>query len=963
MNSQATEHVSSGGDHRPPAADSVTGLIAHLSGIEVMGALEKKRPSIRPDHYVVVCIDAEKRWKSKKKRFGGGSPRWDEESRLPFRPSSVIKVEIFRESLLASLFPRKRYLVGRYSGKVSELLENGSDTIFDLTDDTGAKIQTQIKIQLSLVLDSVQDTMERIKHATSRLDDSNVVTTISGTIDAGASAAQTGYEAAQALGSCVKPLGQALEVMARLLQTFSDAMKAQGLQDDAVRVLAESLYEMLGAAKECPDLTAISGTENVIEEIGRASLEVASVIDEYTKLSFSGRTLRSALSSNIANQVQQCQRRCDDLTKKFDRRVAVTTHKDVRTVPFGHQIRGSSILTMAIAAVAREGVRELQQGAQRAQLDALRDKIYEWLSAPDPSVNYNEAREKFTLETGKWFIDGRQFADWKEKAGSFLWIYGMPGSGKTILSSSAIEHIKPRCDQDASRAFAYFFFDSRDSQEERQAHDKLIRSLIKQLSAKPHNLSDALVKLYDNGQHQPLAKNLEETLQLIIQEFEDVYIVIDALDECHQRSRSKLLKWIGTVTESTGGKLHLLVTSRKEPDVEKGLSSLSSRHGGPLCVESESSNADIRIYLDSMLQLDEMQKWDDANRERIKATLLERCEGMFRWIALQLESLQTCFSPHQLDEQLNDLPKGVDETYARILARISHPEDARKILQWLAFSARELSLEEVAHIPGIHIDSEHGPCFDRRRIYQDPQSILRLCSGLVPLTEETGKIKLAHFSVKEYLLSEAIREGTASTFSFSEKIAHEFISKTCLVYLLQFDDHDPIDESTIGQFPLAFYAAEYWLLHARFGGDALQELVMKLLQRESAPLISWVRLYDLEHPWYRTNLSLLSTDIPSPLYYASLAGLEQASQTLLANGADVNAQGGEDGNALQVASKNGHESIVKLLLEKGADVNAQGGRYGNALQAASENGHESIVKLLLEKGAEKVQYVRDVDPL
>jgi ankyrin repeat protein len=31
----------------------------------------------------------------------------------------------------------------------------------------------------------------------------------------------------------------------------------------------------------------------------------------------------------------------------------------------------------------------------------------------------------------------------------------------------------------------------------------------------------------------------------------------------------------------------------------------------------------------------------------------------------------------------------------------------------------------------------------------------------------------------------------------------------------------------------------------------------------------------------------------------------------------------------------GHEAIVKLLLEKGADVNAQGGLYGNALQAAS----------------------------
>jgi len=40
-----------------------------------------------------------------------------------------------------------------------------------------------------------------------------------------------------------------------------------------------------------------------------------------------------------------------------------------------------------------------------------------------------------------------------------------------------------------------------------------------------------------------------------------------------------------------------------------------------------------------------------------------------------------------------------------------------------------------------------------------------------------------------------------------------------------------------------------------------------------------------------------------------------------------------------------------LLLDKGADVNAQGGIYGNALQAASERRHENAVQLLLDKGA------------
>ena len=73
---------------------------------------------------------------------------------------------------------------------------------------------------------------------------------------------------------------------------------------------------------------------------------------------------------------------------------------------------------------------------------------------------------------------------------------------------------------------------------------------------------------------------------------------------------------------------------------------------------------------------------------------------------------------------------------------------------------------------------------------------------------------------------------------------------------------------------------------------------------------------------------------------------------LLENGADINAQGGLYGSALEAASYAGNEKVVMLLLKNGADINAQGGSYSSALKAASYVGNEKVVMLLLENGAD-----------
>jgi hypothetical protein len=205
-------------------------------------------------------------------------------------------------------------------------------------------------------------------------------------------------------------------------------------------------------------------------------------------------------------------------------------------------------------------------------------------------------------------------------------------------------------------------------------------------------------------------------------------------------------------------------------------------------------------------------------------------------------------------------------------------------------------------------------------------------------------LQLAHFSVKGYLTSNRVQHAFA--LEFQGRTASASIARVCLAYLLQFDRELPPKEARI-EFPLAQYAAQSWMNKAAVAEDEdkdLQRLIVHLLCDQGTPYQMCNTLYRPDQPWQPwEDFNKGRTDAPaSPLYYAAFTGLRTTVKLLLEKKADVNAQGGHYGNALQAASFRGHEQVVKLLLEKKADVNAQGGRYGNALQAASVGGHEQV---------------------
>src|SRR6202035_3112178 len=137
-----------------------------------------------------------------------------------------------------------------------------------------------------------------------------------------------------------------------------------------------------------------------------------------------------------------------------------------------------------------------------------------------------------------------------------------------LYSASIIEDLVLLCEPNPRIACAYFFFDGRDGQKEQQTVRSLIRSLIRQFSTPYGGLPATLTKLFHSchdGGSQPTVKSLQDTLILILEAFDDVSIVLDALDECNERK--DLLKWITEMICFRKDKLHLLVTSRPEEDI------------------------------------------------------------------------------------------------------------------------------------------------------------------------------------------------------------------------------------------------------------------------------------------------------------------------------------------------------------------------------------------------------------
>ncbi|KIL54578.1 hypothetical protein M378DRAFT_18753, partial [Amanita muscaria Koide BX008] len=620
-----------------------------------------------------------------------------------------------------------------------------------------------------------------------------------------------------------------------------------------------------------------------------------------------------------------------------------------------------------------------------------------WLDPPDPSINYNSALRKRHHDTGNWLLGHTRYENWKTTSNSFLWLHGLSGSGKTVLCSIIVENVESIF-VEGSIGLAYYYFDTFDVK--KKTAGGLLSSLALRLytcNPSNHTIVDQLYKNCKDGVNKPSGQQLEDLLKGLISGFKETYIVIDALDECGEwQELWKLLKMIHGWQKD---QCHLLVTSRKEQVIVNSLQLVAPEEIDLTLMPVDN---DINKYIDEKLEGSvELQRLKAETREEIRRLLKAKAKGMFRWAACQIVALENCSNNMgSLKRTLEMLPVDLETTYDQILGWI-HPADAKhatRLLYWLVFAIEPLELEELAIV--LQIDVEKNT-LDTDEELSSAKEILKICSSLVTLSED-GTAKLAHASVKEYFLDKPRKIGK---FAIDPRDGDLHMTKWCLTYLHQ--SREAEDGKYWETWTLPGYCARLWPKHilAYKNETVVKSEILSACNAKSIAFKNWKAWRKVKYEYISPETPLehavgsglletvkwlcnskhnmgdscakalllsvygCNTDIArvlvmhgadvnikmggvTYLYEASRKGAKEMVELLLDKGADVNAQGGFYGNALQAASNEGANNIVKVLLDKGADVNAQGGFYGNALQAASDIGSKDIVKLLLDEGAD-----------
>lgn len=600
--------------------------------------------------------------------------------------------------------------------------------------------------------------------------------------------------------------------------------------------------------------------------------------------------------------------------------------------------------------------------------------------------------EAATEGTCSWLLCHPMYQEWTSSNRGLLWIKGKPGSGKSMLLRYVLDQTTAdfsEClpspsgadsDHHPSTLLLSFFFHDR-GVELQKTPVGLFRTFLYQILKQAPDALQNLVRTYEDRcksrgepgkewqwQLQEMQTFLSSALRQVLMS-RPVRMFIDALDESGRDNALMLVSWFKSQLKSLSGAgsaaasfpCQVCFTCRHYPI-------LSLDYGLEICVENENGE-DISTFVHS--ELSESKIPPDL--------IIQRANGIFMWCRLVVRRLRLVEmdATASIEEEIKCIPPRLDDLYLDLVNSLERKTDSLRLMQWVCFSTRPLTLDELCWAMAMASQCSHRlveQCQDDKNCVPSNEMFKRrlksLSGGLIETVQSIGDeqsvelVQFIHQSAKDFFLTTGLSAlmtystGPVSTDIDIVPAAHYQLSRSCLRYLGMEEFHNETGlfylyrSQWIASFPFVDYAATQWAFHARQTEESRQADFMGLFRWPSDSILDgWMRIYDALNQFSKDRLPR-GSNLMHLAVYRRLPGLFKAVvQKSLETGVDLDLGDYHGNSPLLLAAKFGQEDVLRLLLETGkVDANLQGQDYYTPLSWAARNGHEAVVNLLISVG-------------
>ena len=574
--------------------------------------------------------------------------------------------------------------------------------------------------------------------------------------------------------------------------------------------------------------------------------------------------------------------------------------------------------------------------------------------------------------TCKWLFLHETYRRWSACDRGLLWIKGSPGSGKSTLLRYALDNITETPNIGDRPFVLTFFFHGRGAELQRTPLG-LFRSLLHQvLSQVPNALPDLVTHFQQQCDEvgksdekwqwhlRELQHFFKSSLPKIL-ESRSVWLFVDALDECGERNAVSLVEEFKSMLyglPSTGSQFRICFTCRQYPILDLD-------HGFEICVEHKNGQ-DIETYIQAQLSAFRVR-----TSSTIPALITRRASGVFMWAHLVVKQVldleRRGVGLKGIEKAIYAVPDDLDKLYNKLVRDMDERSASLKLIQWICFAARPLSLDELRWAMVVEAD---GPCMSLREC-QSKEDYVRdrvtmerrvktLSCGLAEAIMSSNRrvVQFIHQSVKDFFIEKGMSalEGSLMTTDLVIGSAHYRLSRTCIRFLAM----EEIAPSTthnrarlMSDFPLLHYATTSWVAHVSKSEDMKQSQddLLAYFDWPSERLVQlWVWLYGILEQYSDACPSKGTRMLHIVARYRLIGPLQVILRKTDQVVTDINAKDDFGQTPLSLAAENGHEAVVKLLLaEDGVDINSKD-RYGwTPLSWAVKYKYEVVIKLLLAK--------------